>query len=343
MASAPSIPSCKPFRPVSVAPMEHQSTVQSTVQLPLEKLTCQLSGHDVDVIFLDAIQPHGNKYYKLKYNLTFARQQGCSTLASFGGAWSNHLHALAQVGAEQGFRTIGIVRGERPTRLSMTLLDAEAQGMHLHFISRGDYRRREDPAFLLALQRGFADCYWIPEGGTNQLAIQGVGEIVTEISRLSPTADLIVLPVATGGTLAGIVAALPAEQQVLGISVLKGTNTSPDATRPASSSGARQGLEADIEDLLTAITGASERKRNWSVEHRFHCGGYARCPAYLQEFILDWQAHHSIPLDPVYTGKLFFALSRMLQQAEIDPGVKIVALHTGGGQGRRGYAFLDGT
>ena len=149
--------------------------------------------------------------------------------------------------------------------------------------------------------------------------------------RLSPAADLIVLPVGTGGTLAGIAAALPPGSKVLGISVLKGTGAE---------SGAESGLEADVEALIAAARPPSPLARNWSIDHRFHCGGYAKCPTYLQDFILDWQRHHGMLLDPVYTGKLFYGLSQMLAQGEIDMNTRIVALHTGGEQGRRGYGFL---
>jgi len=295
------------------------------------KHRCVVAGREIEVICLATLRPHGNKYYKLKYNLEFAREQGYTTLASFGGAWSNHLAALAQVGAEQGFSTVGIVRGERPVKLSMMLLDAEAQGMQLHFISRSDYRRRHEPEFLAALQGGLTNCLVIPEGGTNGLAVRGTAEIVEEVMRLSPAADLIVLPVGTGGTLAGIAAALPPGAKVLGISVLKGT-------------GAESGLEADVEALIAAAKPPSPLARNWSIDHRFHCGGhcggYAKCPTYLQDFILDWQRRHGMLLDPVYTGKLFYGLSQMLAQGEINVDTRIVALHTGGEQGRRGYEFL---
>ncbi len=291
------------------------------------KHTCVVSGRDIEVICLAALRPHGNKYYKLKYNLEFAREQGYTTLASFGGAWSNHLAALAQVGAAQGFSTVGIVRGERPVKLSMMLLDAEAQGMQLQFISRGDYRHRHEPEFLAALQGRLTNCLVIPEGGTNGLAVRGTAEIVDEVARLSPAADLIVLPVGTGGTLAGIAAALPPGVKVLGISVLKGT-------------GAESGLEADVEALIAATSPPSPLGRNWSIDHRFHCGGYAKCPTYLQDFILGWQRRHGMLLDPVYTGKLFYGLSQMLAQGEINADTRIVALHTGGEQGRRGYGFL---
>jgi len=291
------------------------------------KHTCVVSGRDIEVICLAALRPHGNKYYKLKYNLEFAREQGYTTLASFGGAWSNHLAALAQVGAAQGFSTVGIVRGERPVKLSMMLLDAEAQGMQLHFISRGDYRRRHESEFLAALQGRLTNCLVIPEGGTNGLAVRGTAEIVDEVARLSPAVALIVLPVGTGGTLAGIAAALRPGVKVLGISVLKGT-------------GAESGLEADVEALIAATSPPSPLARNWSIDHRFHCGGYAKCPTYLQDFILGWQRRHGMLLDPVYTGKLFYGLSQMLAQGEINADTRIVALHTGGEQGRRGYGFL---
>jgi 1-aminocyclopropane-1-carboxylate deaminase/D-cysteine desulfhydrase-like pyridoxal-dependent ACC family enzyme len=286
-------------------------------------------------VFLDKFHGFGNKYYKLKYNLAEAKRKGCSRVITFGGAWSNSVHALAHIAAQQGFETVAVIRGERPLdplRLSAMLVEVEALGMHLHFISRTDYRRRYQADFLEDLQQRFPHSYLLPEGGTNQLAVAGAREIVTDVDSIMQAQgdhyDVIALPVATGGTLAGIATALPAGKRVLGISVLKGSAEVQDGV-------VEGGLEADVRRLIAG----PQAERNWRIEHRFHCGGYARCPKYLQEYIIDWEAEHGEQLDPVYTGKLFYGLAQMQQANEFSPGTRIVALHTGGLQGRRGFDF----
>jgi 1-aminocyclopropane-1-carboxylate deaminase len=283
-------------------------------------------------IFLDKIHPFGNKHYKLKFNLLEAKRKDYIKVITFGGAWSNSVHALAHVADQQGIETVAVIRGSRPVQLSMMLKEVEALGMHLHFVSRADYRRRHQADFLGDLLLRFPGSYLLPEGATNLLGVLGAGEIVADVNAVMNDRghdyDVIALPVATGGTLAGIAMALPAGKRVLGISVLKGSG-------PVAG-----GLEADVGRLIeeasdTAVSVAP----NWSIDHRFHCGGYARCPAYLREFILSWEAQHGEQLDPVYTGKLFYGLAQMQLAGEFSPGTRVLALHTGGQQGRRGFEF----
>ncbi len=276
----------------------------------------------VAVLELDKLQSGGNKYYKLKGNFTEANNQGFHTLLSFGGAWSNHIHALAQMGFEQGFKTIGVIRGERPGVLSPTLVDAENWGMQLEFVTRREYREKANPQFLAGLKQNFGRFYLLPEGGTNSLAVEGCGEIVSEIQRHQEDFDLICLPVGTGGTIAGIAKALPANKSVLGVVVLKGS-----------------GYLGSVIAELTGDTLNVDSSLNWALNHDYHCGGYAKCPNSLKRFILDFEETHQIPLDPVYNGKMLYGLSRMLASGELDPDLKIVAVHTGGLQGRRGFDF----
>jgi len=362
-------------------------------------------------VYLDKIQPFGNKHYKLKHNLLEAKRKGCFKVITFGGAWSNSVHALAHVAVRQGIETVAVIRGERPVQLSMMLKEVEALGMHLHFVSRADYRRRHQADFLGDLLLRFPGSYLLPEGGTNLLAVLGAGEIVADVDGVMDDRghhyDVIALPVATGGTLAGIAMALPAGKRVLGISVLKGSGPVEGGLDAQAMVGdlagglqdgsqvdvALGGLEADVGRLIEEVreavgvrlgedvrnddgggdgnglnevwggiggrliegvnsgdgggAGCDVRRAasdtavsvapNWSIDHRFHCGGYARCPAYLREFILGWEAQYGEQLDPVYTGKLFYGLAQMQQAGEFSPDTRVVALHTGGQQGRRGF------
>ncbi len=259
----------------------------------------------------------GNKQFKLHLWLQRAERLGVSRLVSFGGPWSNHLHALAATGAEAGLETVGLVRGDHSDAPSAMLQDAERWGMNLHFLSRSEYRRRGDPDYLKKVKSRFAPCLVIPEGGAGPEGVLGCSGIADRM----PDGNWAAAAVAcgTGTTLAGLVSAgYPGWQLLLGVSVLKG----------------HDGLQREVADRLpqAAMT-------PWRVDLRFHCGGYARVSPGLREFILAFEAIQGIPLDPVYTGKLLYGLGQMIAAGEIPDG-RILALHTGGLQGRRGYDWL---
>ena len=262
----------------------------------------------------------GNKYYKLRPNLAAVRNSGFETLITFGGAWSNHIYATAMAGKQQGLTTVGIIRGERPDRLSATLNDAIHWGMHLEFVSRAVYRASPSPHLLQTLRDQYGEFYLLPEGGSNTLAIQGSAQIVSDLKQYLQDYDLLVLPVGTGGTLAGVVMGLDGRAHALGISVLKGGNF----------------LNGKVQSFLNN-QGCNER--NWSINQEFHCGGYARCPEELKDFILDFENEHQILLDPVYTGKMMFAIDKLRSNGLIAANTRVVAIHTGGLQGRRGFDF----
>jgi len=263
----------------------------------------------------------GNKRFKLKYNLKEARAQGKTTLLSFGGAWSNHIHALAAAGLAEGFKTLGIIRGEAAHGLTPTLQDAQAWGMELHFVSRSDYRLRGDKAYLQVLKDSFDNCYIIPEGGANDLGAKGCADIVQLIDNFNIDYNLLACACGTGSTLAGIVSGISVDKEVLGISVLKGL----------------QNVEAIVAEAVKS--NGSSNKANWKIRHEYHHGGYARVSTELKSFILDFEQRYRIALDPVYTGKLLFGLFDMIEKGELNDR-RIIAIHSGGLQGRRGYDWL---
>ena len=284
----------------------------------------------IQVVQLEKLRPHGNKYYKLHPNLQAAHEQGFDRIVSFGGAWSNHILALAEMAAAQSLQGVGVIRGEQPASLSATLSEARALGMHLHFVARSEYHHRRDPAFVSKIEKLYGHCNIIPEGGSNILAVQGCQEIVKDIEKVCPDYDVIVLPVGTGGTIAGIASALPAGKRVIGISVLKGAGYLDTEIRQLLASAA-----AKIDVCAAALDGS-----NWSVDHRFHEGGYAKVSAALKSFILEVEHRSALRLDPVYTGKMLLAVTRLIDSGEIRASEKVLALHTGGSQGRRGFTWL---
>jgi len=265
----------------------------------------------------DSLAP-GNKRYKLQGNLLTAQARGVRALVSFGGAWSNHLHALAAVGHESGYATVGIVRGDVGVAESAMLADARAWGMTIVRVSRTEYRRRNEPDYLRQIQRRFTPCLLIPEGGGNAQGVRGCTGIASLLLSLALPLRKILIPVGTGTTLAGVAAGLGEGYEVLGVSALKGATD----------------LEARVQQSLLALS--AQQCASWQILHDEHCGGFARVSPELREFILAFEAVHGVPLDPVYTGKMMLAIHNRLRSGEWGDE-PLLAVHTGGLQGRRGF------
>lgn len=278
-------------------------------------------GVSLQVLRLDSFCPEmsGNKFFKLKYNILHAIEHGYHQLLSFGGAYSNHIHALAMAGKIAGLKTIGIIRGERTEPLNPTLKDAEEAGMTLYFVSREEYRRRNDQAYLDEISQKYGSSMLIPEGGSNLRGMQGCREIVDHIHHhIGTEYDYVVLPCGTAATMAGIVAAVPEGKKVVGVSVLK----------------AGDSLAREVSRFLADM--GVDDKGLWQIEQAYHCGGYARLSRNLCDFVSDFERKHQIALDHVYTGKCFFGLFDLIGKKAIPEGARVVAIHTGGMQGERG-------
>jgi len=273
----------------------------------------------------DLIHPQfgGNKWRKLKYNLIYARENQFDTLLTFGGAWSNHIHATAAAGKYFGFNTIGIIRGEAYTPLNPNLSFAKQCGMKLHFINREQYRHKHESVFLDDLKQQFGNVYILPEGGSNTLAVKGCSEIAHEInSELNGASDVICCASGTGGTLAGIIAGIEDEKMAstksaIGFSVLKGGEF----------------LTTEVSNFL----GNKNTTSNWRIESRFHFGGYAKINDELIHFMREFQSQYDIELDAVYTAKMFYGLFELIKSGTFKPGTVITAIHSGGLQGNQGF------
>jgi 1-aminocyclopropane-1-carboxylate deaminase len=263
----------------------------------------------------------GNKARKLKYNLQAARGGGHQHLLTFGGAYSNHLAAVAAAGRLYGFATTGLVRGEEHQPLNPTLARCVADGMQLHYLDRTTYRRRAEPGLLAEIQRQFGPAYLLPEGGTNALALPGVAELIGEL-RQHTDFDAVAVAAGTGGTLAGLALGLAEAghpTRALGVAALKGGDF----------------LRADIDALTRAATG--QTLTNYELHTGYHFGGYAKLPLELRAFIQQFEADYGVLLDPIYTGKLLFGVLDLLAQGHFAPGSTVVAVHTGGLQAWAGF------
>lgn len=254
----------------------------------------------------------GNKWWKLKYNLDEARRLGKTRLLTFGGTYSNHIFATAAAAKESGLTSIGIIRGEQVS--NDTLEFASGCGMELHHISREDYRLKNDPAFVEMLKEKFGDFFFIPEGGTNSFAIDGVEEFGKEIVR-SVAFDILFLPVGTGGTMAGMIAGFNGEKQIVGVSVLKNGDF----------------LSDEVKKLLEM--NSRKNFNNWSLLPSYHHGGYAKTSPALLSMIDQFNSEYDLPLDKVYTSKMMWAVLEEVRKGKFKKGSVILALHTGGLQG----------
>lgn len=264
----------------------------------------------------DLIHPlfGGNKWRKLKYNLIFAKENQYETLLTFGGAWSNHIYATAAAAKHFGFNSIGIIRGEKHTPLNATLTFAEACGMQLHYVSRAEYRQKHETQYQKKLKQQFGNVYILPEGGSNALAMKGCEEIINEITQ---PFDVICCASGTGATLAGLIDAIKPTQNAIGFSALKGGDF--------------------LNDEVKTFLNRKDPGTNWRIETGFHFGGYAKISDELVKFIKGFQSQYDIPLDAVYTGKMFYGLFKLIETGTFDPGTTIVAVHSGGLQGNKGF------
>lgn len=258
----------------------------------------------------DELHPEvsGNKWRKLKYNIDAARQLGYEALLTFGGAYSNHLAAVAAAGCMLGWKTLGFVRGEPAEPLNPTLSFALSCGMDIRYVDRTTYREMRKGQEIQAWAK---DYYILPEGGSNDLALKGVAEIAAELD-FQP--DFCCVAAGTGATAAGLITGFSSLTQVLAFPVLKGDF-----------------MKGDIQDFL------GQEHPNWQVMDGYHFGGYARFDQALIDFINHTKSTFGIPLDPVYTGKLFFGVADLIKKGFFPEGSTVLLIHTGGLQGIAGF------
>lgn len=286
-----------------------------TLPTPCELLPASpLTGMPLWVKRDDLLHPvvSGNKYRKLKYVLAgLAADVGTSvpTLVTMGGIWSNHVHASAYAAAALGYHSRALVRAHQGMDSAM-LADRRRQGMALQLVDRVSYRRlRDEPDFWRHLTPAGPQQIWLPEGGSSALAVRGVAELIAELPFIP---DLILLACATGATLAGVLAGLAGRARVLGIAVLN---------QPAH-------LSSDVRRLL--LQAGFPAYENFQILDHWQHGGYAKTSPELLQFCAAFNSLYSVPIEPVYTGKLFFATRALVQSGTINPHQRILLLHTGG-------------
>lgn len=262
----------------------------------------------VAILRTDLIHPivSGNKWFKLRFYLEEANRLKSDTIASFGGAYSNHIVALAAACKLNGINSVGFIRGEAGN--SPTLIEAASMGMKLYYISRESYQNKSQIIHQYAKE----NWYWIQEGG---YGIQGALGAATMLSVRDCSAFThIVCACGTGTMMAGIVSGSTSIQKVIGISVLKNN----------------YGIEESVKKIIPLGT-----TKHFEIFHNYHFGGYAKHPPALIDYMNNLFKRVEVPTDLVYTAKLFYAVEDLLKQQYFGNQAAILIIHSGGLQGNR--------
>ena len=269
---------------------------------------------EASILRLDKLHPivSGNKWFKLRYYIEEAISQSCSTIASFGGPYSNHLVALAFAANQNNIKSIGYVRATKEDAITPSLQEAQAYGMQLEFMGRTHFQEIKNDLLKTNQQTSIdkGSIYFIDEGGYGALGAKGAATILNEHCKDYTT---IIAAVGTGTMLAGLIQAAALHQNVIGIPILKNEAS----------------IEAEIKNIL------KDSSKQFTLLHNFHQGGYAKTNPALIAFMNQLWETEKIPTDIVYTGKLLMAVDSLLKENYFKEGSKILVIHSGGLQGNR--------
>ena len=281
-----------------------------------------LQQHNVAISMLRLDKIHatisGNKWFKLKLNLEFALENNYTTILTFGGAYSNHLHATALACKLSNIQCIGVIRGEEPTILNTTLLDCKANNMQLHFISRTTYNSKNEAVFIEELKEQFGNFYLIPEGGNNDFGLKGCAEIP---HYFTDEYNIISTSVGTAITISGLLLDAKKNTTTYGFTAIKNGEY----------------LNREVTETLKKNNCENS---NFELFTNYHCGGFGKYNEQLTHFINEFYNDNNIELDFVYTAKMMQGLYDLIATKKIKPNTKILALHTGGLQGNRSIKHL---
>lgn len=264
----------------------------------------------------------GNKWHKLRYNISNAKKRGNDTLLTFGGAYSNHIEATAKAANYYGLKSIGIIRGEETLPLNTTLKEAKNNGMELVYVSRSEYRNKDSWDYKDSLRETFGAFYLIPEGGSNYYAVNGCMEI---LSKEDAVYDYVCCPLGTGATAAGIALSLKENQKLLGFPALKGGEFLLNEMRAYINMVTND--EELTDDVMAKVT----------LIHEYNFGGYAKINEELISFLQNFNKEHSIKFDLVYNGKMAFGVYDLIEKGFFPKDSNILLIHTGGLQGIKGF------
>ena len=281
------------------------------IKPPIQAVPSFSHYQQVDLLRLDLLHPivSGNKFYKLRYYIEFALAKGVSTVASFGGPYSNHIVALAYTAKEAGLKSIGYIRTNADEPMTPSLKEAKGYGMELVYLGRTDFQSKKEA--ILQSSETMTDCYFIDEGGYGNIGAKGAATILT--AQDTSHYDFIICAVGTGTMLAGIINAADPRQKMIGIPVLKNEGS----------------IESEINTLL------EDKNRPYTLLHQFHQGGYAKTNPMMLNFMNRLWDTEKIPTDIVYTSKLLFGVEQLIKENYFEKDTSILVIHSGGLQGNR--------
>jgi len=282
------------------------------IKPPIQSILSYSQSQKVDLLRLDSLHPivSGNKFYKIRFYIAAAIENGVSKVASFGGPYSNHIVALAFTAKEAGLKSIGYIRTNADEPTTPSLAEAKHYGMELVYLGRTDFQSKK--ASILETSDAKSDTYFIDEGGYGSIGAKGAATIFTE----NDTAhyDYIVCAVGTGTMLAGCINAASPNQKIIGIPVLKNEGS----------------IESEINALLL-----DKNNQPYTLLHQFHQGGYAKTNPTMIDFMNRLWDTEKIPTDIVYTSKLLFGVEQLIQENYFEKEASILVIHSGGLQGNR--------
>jgi 1-aminocyclopropane-1-carboxylate deaminase len=285
----------------------------------------------IDVLRLDLLHPEfgGNKWFKLKRNLQKAKDKNIRTIITFGGAYSNHIAATAATCKFFQLHAIGIIRGEEPNKLNPTLLKAKEDGMQLHFVTRETFAQKTEPHYHAWLTKTFGEHLLIPEGGNNEDGILGCSDILNPAWNY----DYVFCACGTAATFSGIVASCKPTTIAIGISVLKGDNNLPlEVKQQLTSLFPQQHFNVSGNEVLQ-----QSKINNHCIVNTYCFNGYAKLNQELIDFKNQFEKDYNIPLDYVYTNKLFYGVFDLIQKQKLKSQAKILIVHSSGLQGNKGF------
>lgn len=294
---------------------------------PIQKLNIESGNFNIFVKRDDLIHNDisGNKFRKLKYNLKYAFANGYDKIIAFGGTFSNLLYTLSVISSEMNIPATFYIRGDGYDNNNPTLNFIKDNGVEMIFLDRTEFKKIRTKEYLTSLRKKNPHTYVIPEGGSNNLAVPGSGEIVDEIvSQLGHEPDYLIMDLGTGGTFAGVLDKLPSKTKLVGIAAIKGVDWNKTLT--------------EIFEGDTAFI----KEKNWEILEDYHFGGFAKYNKELIDFINKYKSKYGIPLDPIYTGKLVFAVHDLVEKGYFKENSTIVWVHGGGLQGIAGFNYLHG-
>jgi len=260
----------------------------------------------------------GNKLFKLFYHLEHCKKNNIKTIVTFGGAYSNHLHATAYAAKLMNMKSVAIIRGEQILPLNPTLKDCTEWGMTLEPVSRSDYQIKDESIAIQNVLTRYAGAHIIPEGGSDLMGVRGAGLILDGVKQSD--FDYIVCACGTGTTLAGIISQADKKVKVLGIAVLKGASW----------------MQGEVQNWLDKMDLKTQHLLpQWSVNTDYHFGGYGKIKPEITQFIDRFQHDYNLPLEPIYTGKSMCGVLDLAKKGYFTKGSRILFIHTGGLQGAR--------